>query len=64
MDTDYKERCRRGVLVLLRGAIQALVTVELTWSNYCVITYNLSPAVFQFGMSNTPLLIYTHVTHS
>ena len=46
---------------------QALVTVELNydaWSNYCVIAYDFSPAVFQLGMSNTPLLAYTCVTHS
>ena len=46
MDTDDKERRRRGVLVvLLRGGIQALVTVELNydaWSNYCVIVCSLS----------------------
>ena len=54
-----------GVLVLLRGGIQALVTVELNaLSNYCAIGYNYSPAVFQLGMSNTPLLTYTRVTHS
>ena len=58
MDTDDKERRRRGVLVvLLRGGIQALVTVELNydaWSNYCVIAYNYSPTVFQLW----------HVKHS
>ena len=68
MDTDDKERHRLGVLVvLLRGGIQVLVTVELNydaWSNYCVIAYNYSPAVFQLGMSNTPLLAYIRVTHS
>ena len=55
------------IVVLLRGGIQALVTVELNydaWSNYCVISYYYSPAVFQLGMSNTPLLAYTRVTHS
>ena len=42
------------------GGIQTLVTVELNaWSNYCVITYDYLPAVFQLGMSNTPLLAYT-----
>ena len=42
------------------GGIQALVTVELNaWLNYCVIAYDYSPAVFQLGMSNTPLLAYT-----
>ena len=65
---DDKERRRRGVLVvLLRSGIQALVTVELNydaWSNYCVIAYDYSPTVFQLGMSNTPLLAYTRVTHS
>ena len=52
---------------LLRGGIQALVTVELNydaWPNYCVIAYDYSPAVFQLGMSNTPLLAYTRVKHS
>ena len=60
---DDKERRRRGVL--LRGGIQALtVTVELNydaWSNYCVIAYDYLPAVFQLGMSNTPLLAYTRI---
>ena len=49
------------------SGIQALVTVELNydaWSNYCVIAYDFSPAVFQLGMSNTPLLAYTRVMHS
>ena len=65
---DDKERRRHGVLVvLLRGGLQALVTVELNydaWLNYCVFAYDYSPTVFQLGMSNTPLLAYTRVMHS
>ena len=51
--TDNKESLRRcrGVLVLLKGGIQALVTMELNaWSNYYVIAYDYSPAVFQLGL--------------
>ena len=42
------------IVVLLRGGIQALVTVELNydaWSNYCVIAYDYSPTVVKHSIA-------------